>query len=524
MTATHDSGPALRAVPAPPKPVGRPGWERSYALSLAALDLIVIGVASLIAFELRLGDAETSLVAGGTTIPYGVVVGAPGAALAAPAARQPRLRGPLPRRRLGGVQAGRATRPCASSPLLASSSFALKAQFARGFVAVVVPARLRAARARPLRRAKGPARAAQQHGVCVHRVVLVGSRRRDPRASPSRSTASRSRDWTSSPSRCPTTTPKSELAVGGPDAAQHRAGSGHGPQAARGRAPTPSRSPAPRRCPPSSSASCPGTSRAPAPTCSSRRPSPTSPARASTSARSPGCRCCTWRPRPSAAPRRVLKRLIDIAGAAAAAARSRGCRSWSSPSLIKAGGPRQPVFFRQERVGRDGSAASRSGSSARMRAGARTTSSPSCVALNESDGPLFKLRQRPAGHPGRRRPAAFSLDELPQLFNVLGGSMSLVGPRPPLPTEVDDYDDHVHRRLLVKPGMTGLWQVSGRVRPALGGVGPPRPLLRRELVGRPRRPDPLEDAVRGREALAAPTEGGGPGRRSASGTGRSPPA
>jgi lipopolysaccharide/colanic/teichoic acid biosynthesis glycosyltransferase len=56
----------------------------------------------------------------------------------------------------------------------------------------------------------------------------------------------------------------------------------------------------------------------------------------------------------------------------------------------------------------------------------------------------------------------YSLDELPQLLNVLGGSMSMVGPRPPLPSEVAGYGDDVRRRLFVKPGMTGLWQVSGR--------------------------------------------------------------
>jgi lipopolysaccharide/colanic/teichoic acid biosynthesis glycosyltransferase len=56
----------------------------------------------------------------------------------------------------------------------------------------------------------------------------------------------------------------------------------------------------------------------------------------------------------------------------------------------------------------------------------------------------------------------YSLDELPQVFNVLTGSMSLVGPRPPLPREVEAYADDARRRLLVRPGMTGLWQVSGR--------------------------------------------------------------
>jgi lipopolysaccharide/colanic/teichoic acid biosynthesis glycosyltransferase len=56
----------------------------------------------------------------------------------------------------------------------------------------------------------------------------------------------------------------------------------------------------------------------------------------------------------------------------------------------------------------------------------------------------------------------WSIDELPQLWNVLRGEMSLVGPRPPLPAEVEQYEHHVSRRLLVKPGMTGLWQVSGR--------------------------------------------------------------
>jgi lipopolysaccharide/colanic/teichoic acid biosynthesis glycosyltransferase len=82
--------------------------------------------------------------------------------------------------------------------------------------------------------------------------------------------------------------------------------------------------------------------------------------------------------------------------------------------------------------------------------------------LNESDGPLFKMSNDPRVTRIGRFLRRFSVDELPQLINVLVGSMSLVGPRPPLPNEVDVYDEHVHRRLLVKPGMTGLWQVSGR--------------------------------------------------------------
>ena len=75
---------------------------------------------------------------------------------------------------------------------------------------------------------------------------------------------------------------------------------------------------------------------------------------------------------------------------------------------------------------------------------------------------LFKMKNDPRVTRIGRVMRKFSLDELPQLFNVIGGSMSLVGPRPPLPSEVEQYASHVHRRFLVKPGITGLWQVSGR--------------------------------------------------------------
>ncbi|SNR52127.1 exopolysaccharide biosynthesis polyprenyl glycosylphosphotransferase [Haloechinothrix alba] len=120
-----------------------------------------------------------------------------------------------------------------------------------------------------------------------------------------------------------------------------------------------------------------------------------------------------------------------------------------------------PVFYRQRRVKRDG-AMFTIWKFRTMRTGADAEWAALAARENDSDGPLFKLRGDPrvtrAGAVLRR----FSLDELPQLLNVLGGSMSLVGPRPALPEETQAYGPVVGRRLLVKPGMTGLWQVSGR--------------------------------------------------------------
>jgi exopolysaccharide biosynthesis polyprenyl glycosylphosphotransferase len=84
--------------------------------------------------------------------------------------------------------------------------------------------------------------------------------------------------------------------------------------------------------------------------------------------------------------------------------------------------------------------------------------------LNEHDGILFKIVDDPRTTRLGRILRRWSIDELPQLWNVVRGEMSIVGPRPPLPTEVERYDNKVRRRLLVKPGLTGLWQVSGRAR------------------------------------------------------------
>ncbi|MGY1630915.1 sugar transferase [Geodermatophilus sp. SYSU D01186] len=119
-----------------------------------------------------------------------------------------------------------------------------------------------------------------------------------------------------------------------------------------------------------------------------------------------------------------------------------------------------PVLYRQERVGVNGQAFTMLKFRSMVVDADRQVAD--LMAQNISDGLLFKMRSDPRVTPVGRLLRRLSLDELPQLFNVIGGSMSLVGPRPPLPGEVARYDTSVHRRLLVKPGLTGLWQVSGR--------------------------------------------------------------
>jgi lipopolysaccharide/colanic/teichoic acid biosynthesis glycosyltransferase len=82
--------------------------------------------------------------------------------------------------------------------------------------------------------------------------------------------------------------------------------------------------------------------------------------------------------------------------------------------------------------------------------------------LNECDGPVFKIRNDPRLHPLGSVLRRTSIDELPNLFNVLKGDMSLVGPRPALPSEIDHYDAFARRRLSVPQGVTCLWQINGR--------------------------------------------------------------
>ncbi|MDQ3680345.1 MAG: sugar transferase, partial [Actinomycetota bacterium] len=119
-----------------------------------------------------------------------------------------------------------------------------------------------------------------------------------------------------------------------------------------------------------------------------------------------------------------------------------------------------PVLFRQKRVGRTGQLFDM------LKFRSMAVDAEERVAhlreLNEADGPLFKMRGDPRITRTGRFLRRFSLDELPQLWNVVKGDMAIVGPRPALPEEITGWSPQLHERLKVKPGITGLWQVNGR--------------------------------------------------------------
>lgn len=119
-----------------------------------------------------------------------------------------------------------------------------------------------------------------------------------------------------------------------------------------------------------------------------------------------------------------------------------------------------PVVFAQRRVGKDG----KEFTMLKFRTMVLDAEAQlkDLKDANEGAGPLFKLKNDPRVTRIGRVLRKLSLDELPQIVNVMRGDMSLVGPRPPLQTEVDCYESHTFRRLLTKPGLTGLWQVNGR--------------------------------------------------------------
>lgn len=128
--------------------------------------------------------------------------------------------------------------------------------------------------------------------------------------------------------------------------------------------------------------------------------------------------------------------------------------------LIKLDDPHGKVFYSQTRLGKDGQKFEmwkfRS-----MISGADKMVDQ-LIQKNDVEGAMFKIKDDPRVTRVGRFIRKYSLDELPQLYNVLRGDMSLVGPRPPLPREVATYTNYDRQRLLVIPGVTGLWQVSGR--------------------------------------------------------------
>lgn len=156
--------------------------------------------------------------------------------------------------------------------------------------------------------------------------------------------------------------------------------------------------------------------------------------------------------------RHVVKRAMDITVAAVALLVL--APLFLLIGLLIAHDSKGGVFFKQERTGRRGEAFTMY----KFRSMVATAEQDlqDLKELNEGAGPLFKLKQDPRVTRVGSWLRKFSLDELPQFYNVLKGDMSVVGPRPPLPSEVAAYEGHTHRRLYIKPGVTGLWQVNGR--------------------------------------------------------------
>ncbi len=156
-------------------------------------------------------------------------------------------------------------------------------------------------------------------------------------------------------------------------------------------------------------------------------------------------------------PQHVLKRVFDVVGASLLVV------LFLVPLLLTAiaikATSRGPAFFRQERIGVGG----KPFTVLKFRSMVVNAESHLEDVLGEGNiGVFYKPKNDPRVTRVGRFIRRYSIDELPQLFNVLSGSMSLVGPRPQVRIEVEQYDDEVGRRLLVKPGVTGLWQVSGR--------------------------------------------------------------
>ena len=156
---------------------------------------------------------------------------------------------------------------------------------------------------------------------------------------------------------------------------------------------------------------------------------------------------------------RLVKRLFDIVASALALV-------IISPLLliiaicIKVDDPKGSVFYSHERVGKDG----RLFKMIKFRSMVSNADEllAKLQSQNDVNGAMFKLKNDPRITRVGRVIRKYSLDELPQLINVILGQMSIVGPRPPLPSEVAQYSDYDKQRLMVTPGATGMWQVGGR--------------------------------------------------------------
>ncbi|WP_285290784.1 sugar transferase [Bacillus sp. ISL-45] len=128
--------------------------------------------------------------------------------------------------------------------------------------------------------------------------------------------------------------------------------------------------------------------------------------------------------------------------------------------LIKIEDPKGPIFFTQKRIGLNGKEFQMY--KFRSMVSDAEEKLKELLKYNEVSGAMFKMKDDPRITKVGKFIRKTSIDELPQLFNVIKGEMSLVGPRPPLPREVELYSNYDKQRLLVTPGCTGLWQVSGR--------------------------------------------------------------
>lgn len=161
---------------------------------------------------------------------------------------------------------------------------------------------------------------------------------------------------------------------------------------------------------------------------------------------------------PKAVPYAFWKRLLDIVGASTLVV-----VTFPLFVIIAVGvklTSRGPIFYRSGRVGLAGKRIVFV--KFRTMCADADQQLDSLLEKNEKDGPIFKIKQDPRVTPFGRFLRKYSLDELPQVFTVLKGDMSLVGPRPPLEREVELYDERSMRRLCVKPGITCFWQVMGR--------------------------------------------------------------